>query len=183
MNILINYDYMNAVKNVNEPFTPFKIIRNNKAKFAKYHLPIYLTLDLLIVGTDLKKIFRYLALQFGLAIAMEFIIYLAAGDDLLRVKSEVDLKELVRQFKDANVETSYDLVRKSKVYDKKYEVKINENKIPELIQSKYILVPTYDYLGDVKETSILQEHVMGSKDYVLSLGSPKKVLKPVFSNI
>ena len=30
MNIIINYDFFNAIRNVNEVFTGFKVIRNNK---------------------------------------------------------------------------------------------------------------------------------------------------------
>ena len=32
MNIVINYDFFNAVKDGNEGFTPFKVIRNCKSK-------------------------------------------------------------------------------------------------------------------------------------------------------
>ena len=36
------------------------------------------------------------------------------------------------------------------------------------------MVPTYDFKGTVSETSMLQEHVVGTKSYVLTLGSPKR---------
>lgn len=38
-------------------------------------------------------------------------------------------------------------------------------------------------MGDIIETSILQEHNLGSKEYILSIGSPNKVLKlkPAFN--
>ena len=45
------------------------------------------------------------------------------------------------------------------------------------------MVPSYTFNGDIKDTSVLQEHIIGSKEYVLSLGSPKKVWKPAYSNM
>lgn len=82
-----------------------------------------------------------------------------------------------------NIFTSYDLLLKSKVYDKKYKVEMNKEQLLHIAEEKYILVPSYTYNGDTKDTSALQEHIVGSKQYVLSLGSPKKVLKPSYSSI
>ena len=36
---------------------------------------------------------------------------------------------------------------------------------------------------EVKDTSILQEHIVGSNDYVLSIGSPEKKLKLVYEGV
>lgn len=183
MKIIINYDYINAIKNVNEKYTPFKVIRNNKVKWVKVNLPIYTAANMLITNFDLKRTAALLGLQFFTLTGCFFVLHSATTPDVYSVKSELALRDLVRKLKDVNVDTSFELLKQSELYDKKYEIKLNEKKLPELIQSKYILVPTYDYLGSVKETSIVQEHIMGSKDYVLSLGSPQKVLKPALSNI
>jgi len=43
------------------------------------------------------------------------------------------------------------------------------------MEKKYINVPVYDSIGDIKTVSIEQEHIIGSKQYVLSLGSPNQV--------
>ena len=183
MKILINFDFMNAVKNVNEGITPFKVIRNNKSVWAKFNLPIYTAINLLATKGDIKSSLLILGLQFGFLTVANMIVLTVSNPDIYSVKSDIALGELVSKFKDNNIDTSKDLLKKSEVYNKKYEIKLNESKIPELIQSKYILVPTYDYLGNVKDTSVLQEHVVGSNEYVLSLVSPKKVLKPALSSI
>ena len=183
MNILINYDFIFAVKNVNENFSLKKVIRNNKGDWAKIKLPLFLGLDYVGYQGDFKKILTMLIAQFGIVCTTNLLLHLALKTDLYKDKSELELKKLVSKFKYADIDTSYKLLKESKQYDRKYEIRINENKIPQIIQSKYILVPTYDYSGSVKDTSVLQEHVMGSKEYVLSLGTPKKVLKPVYSNI
>ena len=39
------------------------------------------------------------------------------------------------------------------------------------------------FKGDIKDTSIEQEHVVGSNDYILSLGSKKRQRQLAFGNI
>lgn len=183
MKILINYDFLNAVKNVNENYTPFKVIRNSKEEWMKFNLPIFTGFNLIITNFDVKRTISILSLQFITITACNYAIYSATKPDVFSIKSELALRELVRKFDDINFKTSFELLKESEQYDKKYDIRINENKLPEMIQSKYILVPYQDSLGNINKASLLQEHVMGSKDYVLSLGSPKKVYKAALSNI
>ncbi len=44
------------------------------------------------------------------------------------------------------------------------------------------LVINYDLIKEIQSTSILQEHVVGFKVYVLSLGSPTKEYRFAYSN-
>ena len=50
------------------------------------------------------------------------------------------------------------------------------------MEKKYILVPSYNYGGEEIETSIMQEHIVESDDYILSVEEPdtqyKRVLVP-----
>jgi len=50
-------------------------------------------------------------------------------------------------------------------------------KIPDVLQNKYILIPT----SDKTEVSLLQEHIIGEKKYYLSIGEPEKVFKLAFN--
>ena len=97
-------------------------------------------------------------------------------------KSADELKRLVPKLKELNVSTNYDLLLKSELYEKKYKIEFNESKIPSLMQEKYILVPSYSFSGEVLDTSIKQEHEVGTKRYVLSIGEPEKRYKMAFSN-
>lgn len=92
-----------------------------------------------------------------------------------------DLQKLSLQLNELNVKTSGELLLDSKVYHKQHKFVLSEKGIPGIMQNKYINIPTYDN-GDIKETSILQEHKIGTKEYVLSLGSPTKrqVFKPAY---
>jgi len=81
-----------------------------------------------------------------------------------------------------DISTSYELLLESENYKTEYSLKFNESKIPYIKEDKYINIPTYDD-GSIKEISVVQEHIIGSRKYSLSYGSPKKVLKPAFNPI
>ena len=119
MKILINFDFMNAVKNVNEGITPFKVIRNNKTVWAKFNLPIYTAINLLATKGDIKSSLLILGLQFGFLTFANMIVLTVSNPDIYSVKSDIALGELVSKFKDNNIETSKDLLKKSEVYNKK----------------------------------------------------------------
>lgn len=186
MKLVINYDLMDAICNVNEPLTLLKVVRNKKVDYLTFNVPFFSIIDFLIESQSLE-FFGTLGLQMGVVVATHMGIDLLCsrivGADQYGYKSAKDLKKLVGQLDALNISTSYDLLLKSEVYDKKHKVEINKDHLPYIAESKYILVPSYTYNGDIKDTSVLQEHIIGSKEYVLSLGSPKKVLKPSYSSI
>ena len=177
MNIIINFDFFNAIRDVNENFLGFKIIRNNKRIWIKYNLPIYTTLDFLFLKDNPNKILLALLFQMNLAFGIDLFECLLKGEDIYKKEAIIKLKKLIPLLERINLETTYDLLLKSECYDKITNFKINENKLPELVESKYILVPAFDYNGTIIDESILQEHVIGSNTYTLSKGSPSKVLK------
>lgn len=90
------------------------------------------------------------------------------------------LKVLAQQLRNQNIDITYENLLKSNVYHRKY--KLDMEGTPGIIRERYISIPTYDYNGMQTTTSILEEHKIGSRKYILTLGSPKKktVLKPAF---
>ena len=98
----------------------------------------------------------------------------ARGMKTLREKAMDEIKELSLKLNDQNIKTTSELLLKSNVYHKKY--KLTNEGIPGVIRERYISVPTYGFSGKEKEISILEEHRLGSKKYILTLGSPKKIL-------
>lgn len=173
MKLVVNYDLIDSIKNVNEPLNPFKIVRNNKRVWAKFNLPIYTMMDLCFTR-DLKNILEMLMIQFSFLTIAELVALSLIKVDKYKDKSNYDLKKLVSKLKDINVDTDYDLLKESILDSRMYNLKLNKNKIPQLMESKYILVPSYTYSGEIKDKSILQEHVVGSSDYYLSVGLPNK---------
>lgn len=91
------------------------------------------------------------------------------------------LKVLVSSLRKINVNTDYDLLLKSYNYETKYKIEFNESFIPRLKQEKFIMVPVHE-LGEEKEVSLVQEHIVGSMSYSLSYGSPQKALRYVLSH-
>ena len=181
MKLIINYDLISALKNVNEPYGPIKIIRNNKKEWIKYNLPMYMSVNYLL-QKDILQALLILPFQFGIVIMVNGIIDMKVYGDKYKEKSIKDLKKLVGILNDLHVNTDYEHLLKSTMYKKNYHISINKDKLPELMENKYILVPFYKYDGEIGETSILQEHACGSKVYTLSIGSPKKELKLAYAN-
>ena len=124
-----------------------------------------------------------MGLQFGFLIMFEFFVGAVINTDRYKNISEIDLKQLVTKLKDLNVNTSYDLLRKSELDDKEYRFRLNEHKLPELVESKFILVPSYNFDGEIKASHIEQEHVVGSKVYTLSIGSKRRQTELAYANI
>ena len=182
MKITINYDFVNAILNVNEPFNTFKIIRNRKKQWAIINLPMYTIIDT-IVQKDIFLVIGTLLFQFGLLILNDYFLKNYLNMDIYKEKSIKDLKQLVIDLEKLYIKTDYDLILQSSLYNKKYKLNINKENIFNVMEQKYILVPTYDFNNNIKKTSILQEHIIGTNNYVLSIGLPNKELKKVYMSI
>jgi len=177
--IEINYDLLYKI---NEAKTGFSL-----DKSAKYILPRMLAASTLFALLNLSQgnmyerfmrgIMLYLVL-YGTSYSLSSLILKNTYKDI----AIEQLKLLSCKLKDIHISTNYELLQKSYQYKTNYKIKFNESFIPRLKQDKYIMVPTY-VNGEEKETSLVQEHIIGSKSYSLSYGSPKKVLKPAFNSI
>ena len=187
MKLLINYDFFNAIKNVNEKTHPLKIIRNEKTKYT-LALPLYLS-AILIVGQNQKLSVQDIIIPmlrgYGTLLSLDFIFETIAQKfspsqmDLYALKSSEKLKELVILLKEINVRTNYDKLLTSELYYKTCNIEYNDGKLPDVVSKKYIYVPSYGFDGNEKMTSILQEHVIGTKEYVLSQDEPDKEYRRV----
>lgn len=101
--------------------------------------------------------------------------YHSFGNELLSLKTnkqeaQEELSKLASQLRSLDVSTNSTLLLDSQAYKTEYKVKLNEKKIPSFVQNKYIIVPT----NKEGEVSLLQEHVVGSRHYSLSVGEPSK---------
>lgn len=183
MNLLLDYDVVNAIKDINENFSPLKIIRNETGNVLKISLPIVFFGNWILLGDGFTAFQpKNLVILFTTFLSLHLGVKAIFGD-IYKMKAERRISVLPSQFSSINVLTSSELLKESKCYKRIYNFKLNEKKIPQLIESKYILVPTYGLDGEIVDESILQEHVVGTKKYVLSKSSPSKVLKPVLSNV
>ena len=189
MKLLINYDFFNAVRNVNEKTNPLKVIRNEKNRYA-FVFPFYLS-TVLIIGQnqkmDLNDIMIPILRGYGTLLSLDFIFELMAQSlspsklDLYGEKASKRLKELAILLETINVSTNYDMLVASELYYKKTSIEPSEGTFPILKSEKYIYVPSYGFDGEEKTTSILQEHVVGTKEYVLSQDEPDKEFRRVLA--
>lgn len=179
MKIEINYDLLDKIK---ESKTGFSLNRTTKPVILKTLIAssIYTVLNI----TDPRPIDKLIhaipvfVVLYALPVTIANIIMKNRFKDL----SIKQLRILSKLLSDVNISTSYELLLDSNNYKTEYEFKLSEAKIPYIKQDKYINVPVYSD-GDIREVSLVQEHIIGSNKYSLSYGSPKKVLKPAFTPI
>ena len=176
MRLVIHYDLEDAVRNVNEPFGPFKVIRNNRKTMTKVDLPLLFTVDFLIKRNVIQTL-PLLGFQFSLLLLLDTTVNTVGKKDPYQEQSVKDLKSLVPLLQSQNLATDYSLLTQAKKYEKRVHVQLNEHKFPWMMEEKFLLVPTYGMHGKIQDASIMQEHFVGSDDYTLSLGSPNKVYR------
>ena len=163
MNISINYDFMNTIGVTNKP-SVFKLVKHaySTNSFARVALTAIAAHSILFYSP-----IRALARITLSAIGIPYLINLF-GSQPIKNSAVKLVKELPNSFNSLNIKTNDNLLGKSKLEKTEYKIRINENKMPQLIQSKYILVPSYGPKGEVRNTSVVQEHQLFSKKYVLS---------------
>lgn len=177
LKIEINYDLLYAIAEANTGLSLNKTA--NKVFTCASISSIIGTSCNMIAAAPLEKSLQGIVLYF-----VWYSILLGSTDLLLarmnKSSAMKHLKLLSYTLKKINVDTNYELLLKAYKYETDYKFSRDESSIPKLEQKKYIMIPVYEN-GDEKEISIVQEHIIGTKKYIISYGSPKKVLKPAFN--
>lgn len=172
--LIIHYDLVDKINTANGNVN-YKTILLKKLKKHIMALGVAGASFPFFIDIDNKEFWKYL-LPVGIG---SFCIHSVAdiiSDYVSREKNAdnaySDLAELASKLSKRDFNTTPDLIKESVLTDTEYE--------PLFMLKKYILVPNLIGIGkDIKETSILQEHLIGSKDYILSIGSPVKSYKKV----
>lgn len=186
MKLTINYD---LIKRIQEAKGEFVLQRCIERTFTD-GLPTFLISNSLILTMGMLANIEPRIISETLIRANLGGIGFYLGSELLILEkfkkqlAELELLKLSLLLKDINVSTSYDLLLDTELYHTEYKLGNDENKFKGIIQNKYFDIPTYND-GKIETTSVKQEHILGSKQYVLSTGSPnkQKVLKPAFNAI
>ena len=184
MKININYDFFSAVQDANEKFGTLKIIRNNR--FIYFGFIPSMMVTKVSIGIPI-----YWAILSAVDTAMLCYIISSIDNYLFKKREQIPvdfyayhaltrLAVLRIQLNDINVNLDGEALLAAKLYSERYHVVVNEHKIPMLQHDKFILVKgTTNYSKEEKEISILQEHIVGTEDYTLSVGEPEKKYKRV----
>ena len=179
MKIVINYDLIEEIKNVNQAFGPFKIVRNNKWKWMKFHLPFYTIINYTF-QKDLWRTFIILVMQFDFLVLSELIGHSINKEDIYKEEAEERLYQLLPYLRKMELDVDYESLLNTVLYYSTYSVHLQDDKIPQLIQLKYLLLSTKNN-DKLHPLFLLQEHVIGSKVYTLSINNSVKKHQFVYS--
>lgn len=98
--------------------------------------------------------------------------------------AEKDLRKLVAELRNSTVKTDEEAILDSYKYETQYKIKADDSFLPKIEEKKYIKVPIQDEYWGNKEMPIVQEHIVGSSDYTISIGTPEqKVYKLGFKTM
>jgi len=112
-----------------------------------------------------------------------------AGYDSLQIFAEEELESLTSELQRNDIKTDYELLLQAKEHyeERKYTVLYLNNKlIPRIIQSKYILVPINEFIGDARKRVYLKQTHQAfppTKEYTFSLGEPQKTPKLTLAKV
>ena len=178
MKLIINYDFFKKINDINNSESKLTLVKSRTKSFIKFDLPFFMLLSILFKDTLLETM-SIISIDYLMSLALLNNKKINKTHSLILQKdlnkSKYQLIKLVGNLNDLNVSTDYDLLLQSELYYKETKVVLNDYHLPDLMQKKYINVPVYDTTGDIKTVSIEQEHIIGSKQYVLTLGSPNQV--------
>ncbi|MBQ9072466.1 MAG: hypothetical protein IJY25_04860 [Bacilli bacterium] len=170
MKIMTNYDLLSKVQ---ETKTGFSVQRTVKPILIRTGINFAI-----LMGFDAL---HSLTLEDGLKEILENIMIslmiptftIGTADLILSHRTKNISKDILRKLsmylKEINVNTDSELILESYKYKTEYEF----NKDKEIIQKKYIMIPVIENSKE-NEISVLQEHVIGTKEYLLSCGEPTK---------
>ncbi len=170
MKIVINYDFFNAIKDVREPMGPLKIVRNDKERYI-CNAPLFFGIDMLLLK-NINASLAALMFEYSLLVGSDMIINKQEQKDKYAIKSRKELKALVSQLNEYNVRTSYEMLLKATLISNSFYFDHFS-----VINEKHVNLPVINYSGKEDETAILQEHILGSEEYILSLGTSEKKKK------
>ena len=178
MNIRINYDFFDALYDSSTPFSPLKVLRNmiTSNAYCQAFIVIATASDLIGRKTIGKSLLENSLCLFATSFAISVPCALMKVDPL-KSSADRDIDELVGSLKSLEVNTDKNLIRQSKKDGRNYKFRLNDKKIPQFVETKFILMPSYNINGEIEDTDIKQEHVIGTKTYILSKGSKAKKVK------
>lgn len=178
MKLVINYDFFEYISKINNSDSNLVLVKSRSKRFIKADLPFY-TLFCMATGSSLKETIGIVSFEYLFTLALLNLDKVKERNKVLLgqelKKNKYQLISLASKLNDLNISTEYELLLQSELYYKETKFILNDYHLPDLMVKKYINIPAYDYSGDIKPISVEQEHIIGTKEYVLSLGSPKSV--------
>lgn len=170
MKLIINYDLVNEILKANTGID----WKRFSWKMGLYSGAITTTcLTTLALGNDMPHEF----FSHGI---LQGIFYFGAQEFLWKKynaeSADLRIKNLASSLKSINIYTNTEAIKKARHY--KTQFKLIHDEKHAIQQNKFLMLPT-DGSFNADEVSLQQEHMIGSKEYVLSIGEPKKAQSKV----
>ena len=183
MKIVINYDFFKAINDVNHPLTPLKVIKNE----PKYPIvTAILAVGNYAAGSSFTYTLERILFWYSIYLINDFVFMARYqhnfGVDKYVLEASRNLQKLPDLLDAINVKTNYNMLLKSELYERRFKLESNDSDFCPIKEEKYIYVPSFGFDGREKETSILQEHNIGSREYHLSVEEPEKRYRRVLIN-
>ena len=176
--IKINFDLIDAIKQA-------KGIKKCPKELSMITKPIAMLYPTVVLIDSIKEQLPLDSLIIAVAIATtlsvgveQLILYLTMRQNTMDL-ARSELNYLTMCLKNLNIETNIDLLINAKVYNEKYQLKKDEKK--GIIRTRYINIPKYNYKKEQVITSIKEEHLLTTKEYLLSVGEPEKKDEVVYT--
>lgn len=186
----INYDFIDKIYESEGKYKIKRFINNNK--FTDAVIAGFVTKDIILGATGVLspeqtvvKVSSYLATMSVILLLLESInqkLKERLTGKTQEERAEEELRKLALQLNNLNISVNLDDLKEAVIYHKKY--RLRKDGKPGVIRERYIEVPVSDSNNINRDSaSIKEEHVMGSRNYVLSLDTPKKqmVYRKAFS--
>lgn len=174
MKIKINYDVIDKIQNFNRGYDLKRIAFANTIS----GLLTFLISSSIVLPISDHKISSMITIGtssvFGTLLWTYIYISVDKAKSLSKSIAENKLQNLVRNLKKVQVHTNLSALQEAKVIKTSYKLKLDDQKKPFVKQDKYIQVCAYNSLGDQYNETLHQEHIIGTKDYDISVGEPEK---------
>ncbi len=172
MKLIINYDLMNEIIKANKGFD---LKRFNSKMELFIGIVSAVNLTTFFATERLSPTGMILDLLYG---AFVFGSSEVISKDFNQMIADKRLNSLSSSLTKINIYTSLENIKQARLYKTQY--KISHDEKVAIQQNKFFMLPT-DGTFNADEVSLLQEHTIGTNEYVLSMGEPKKAHSKVFS--
>lgn len=169
--IEINYDLMHKIKEA-------KGIKKSPKAFSVITKPFVLMYPTAVLFNSIKDqipaqyVITATAIATFLSFGAEQLLLSLMMKKTTMELAKAELEYLVERLKCINIQTDANLLLDSKVYHREYKLK-KDSSIG-IIRNSYINIPSYNYKGDITTSSVKEEHMLATRDYILSVGEPEK---------
>lgn len=170
MKIIINYDLMDKIAEAKHGYSLNRCVKRTLGMLSISSLvgvP-----DNLISGNISPDL--WIELSAYITCHTSFTVSLAwAFKNMTQESAQKMLGHLVSELRNNYIKTDEEAILEAHKYKTEYDVSF-PSVVPIVEQRKYLSIPVRDeYFGD-KEISLVQEHIVGTREYALSLGEPKE---------